>query len=126
MGTRMGQAPSFSFSVILERKKEGKIIHTKELHFAVSLLGNFIQIHGFDSTVILDQKNQKGYSAINVVTTSPFEEFKESFEYIENKLNSRYPNHRLVPFAIGQGIINGLQVNHRDEEICSVSSALFG
>lgn len=124
-GTTYGQAPSFSSSIILESNKMGVCHHTKELHFSVSLIGNFFQIYGLDRTLIREINLSRGYSVINVVTTSPFEEFKETFEIVEKKIQEKYPTHRIIPFAFGQAIINGLQVRYVDAEICSINMALF-
>jgi hypothetical protein len=124
-GTTYGQAPSFSSSILLERNKTKNCQHTKELHFSVSLIGNFFQIYGLDTTKIMEKDENKGYSAVNVVTTSPYKEFKESFEFVENKLEEKYPNHRIIPFAFGQTILNGLQVRYLDDEVCSINMAIF-
>lgn len=124
-GTTYGQAPSLSSSIILESNRIANCLHTKELHFSVSLIGNFFQIYGLDKTSIIDINGNKGYSAVNVVTTSPFQEFKEPFEFVEKKLQEKYPNHRIIPFAFGQTILNGLQVRYLDNEICSVNMAIF-
>jgi len=125
IGTTYGRAPSFSSSVILEKDQIGNCIHSKELHFSVSLIGNFFQIYGLDTTLILEKNGKKNYYAVNVITTSPFEEFNEPFELIENKIEEKYPMHRIVPFAIGQKIINGLQVSYLDDDICSINMAIF-
>src|SRR5690606_5680575 len=81
-GTTYGQAPSFSAFMILERHQFGDCIHSKELHFAVSLLGKFFQIYGVDVTRILDEKGGISYSCINVITPSPFQKFSASFEFV--------------------------------------------
>ena len=125
IGTTYGQAPSFSSSVILERNQIENFHHQKELHFAVSLIGNFYQIYGFDITRILEKNRKGGYTSVNVVTTSPHEEFKLPFEFVEKKIKEKYPNHKIVPFSFGQLIIKGLQVRYLDDEECSVNQALF-
>lgn len=125
IGTTYGQAPSFSSSVILERNTLGNCFHTKELHFSVSLIGNFFQIYGIDTTRIMEKNGDYGYSVVNVVTTSPFEEFKSTFEFVEFKLEQKYPKHRIVPFFIGQSILPGLQVRYLNDEICSINMAIF-
>ena len=125
IGTTFGQAPSYSSSLILERSQTNNCVHTKELHFSVSLIGDFFQIYGLDSTRVFEKDGEIGYSAVNVVTISPFQEYKKPFEYVEYKIKEKYPNHRIVPFRIGQGIINGLQVHYLDIETCSVNEALF-
>lgn len=126
-GTTYGQAPSFSAFMILEKHQFGDCIHSKELHFAVSLLGNFFQIYGVDATKILDKKAVYGraYSSINVITPSPHEEFKTPFEFVEKKIREKYPSYKIVPFNIGQGIIKGLEVRYLDDEDCSINKALF-
>ena len=125
IGTTYGQAPSFSSSIILLRNRIENCIHTKALHFSVSFVGDYFQIYGLDSTTILEEKEKKGYSSVNVVTTSPFEEYKETFEYVEQKLREKYPNYKMIPFAFGQTIINGLQVRYLNDENCSINKALF-
>jgi len=125
IGMTYGQAPSFSSSLILERNQLDNLYHFKELRFTVSLVGNFFQIYGFDSTGIMEKDEDKGYRKVNVVTTSPHKEFKESFEFVEKKIKEKYPSYRIVPFALGQKIINGLQVRYLDDEICSINMAIF-
>lgn len=135
VGTTYGQAPSFSSSIILKRIDFENCIHRKELCFSVSLVGNFFQIYGLDSTLILDKEEwvehsnigmiRKSHSARSVVTISPFEEYKEAFEFVEEKLRSKYPEHRMIPFFYGQQRIQGLQVRYLDDENCSVNQALF-
>ncbi len=124
-GTTYGQAPSFSSALIIQKNKVENCTHCKELHFSVSLLGDFYQIYGLDTTVILDQKEGKAYSAVNVVTTSPFEEFADVFKLVERKIKEKYPNYKIIPFGLGQLIIKGLQVRYLNDEDCSVNKALF-
>ena len=126
IGTTYGQAPSFSSSIIVEKNVIGACTHLKELHFAKSFVGNFFTIYGLDSTRILDEKGEsKGYRAANVVTASPFKEFEKDFLLLEKSLRERYPNHKMVPYAFGQQIINGLQVRYSDAKVCSIYMALF-
>ena len=125
VGTTFGQAPSFSASLVLSRNQVENCLHNKELHFSVSLIGNYFQIYGLDTTRIMEKDGDSGYSAVNVVTTSPFEEFKEAYDFVEHHIRTRYPNHRLVPFAFGQQIISGLQVRYLDNELCSANMAIF-
>jgi len=126
VGTTYGQAPSFSSFLILEKNEIKNIQHQKELHFSVSLVGNFYQIYGIDRTIVLEEdKEKKYYSRNNVITTSPFKEFKETFENVEIKLKERFPDYRLVPFEIGQTKINGLCVGYLDKSDCTINQALF-
>ncbi|MEO1487605.1 MAG: hypothetical protein AAFU57_17850 [Bacteroidota bacterium] len=125
VGTTFGQAPSYSSSLILERSRVNDCLYTKELHFSVSLIGDFFQIYGLDSTRVFEKDGQRGYSAVNAVTTSPFQEYGKPFEYVRNRLEEKYPNHLIVPYGIGRTIINGLQVHYLDNETCCVNTALF-
>lgn len=126
IGKTYGQSPSFCSSVVLERNEIGNCTHLKELYFAVSLVGNFFSIYGLDSTLILeDQESFKGYQVANMVTTSPFKECEKVFSTVENSIRERYPTYKMVPFAFGQQIIDGLQVRYSDAEVCSIHMALF-
>ncbi len=125
IGTTYGQAPSYSSSVILEQNKLKHLVHNKELHFAVSLIGRFYQIYGLDITLIREINRKKGFTARNVITTSPYKEFKESFEFVEEKIKNKFPDYRIIPFSIGQLVIKGLQVRYLDDTDCSVNQALF-
>ena len=126
IGTTYGQAPSFSSSIIIEQNVIGTCTHLKELHFAVSFVGDFFTIYGLDSTRILDEiGDYTGYHAANVVTASPFKEFEKDFYLLENSIRKKYPNHKMVPYAFGQQIMDGLQVRYSDAEVCSIQMALF-
>lgn len=54
-----------------------------------------------------------------------FEEFEEIFKFVEQKIKEKYPNHKIIPFRVGQSIIDGLQVRYLDDENCSLNKALF-
>ena len=60
-----------------------------------------------------------------MVTASPYMVFKETYDKLENSIRERYPDHRLVPFAIGQQLIDGLRVRYSDAEVCNVHMAIF-
>lgn len=124
-GRTYGQAPSFSSSILLESNQIENCLHSKELHFSVSLIGEFYQIYGLDLTTVIEQNEDVGYSSINVITTSPFEEFRDSFELVEDKILEKHPTHRIIPFSIGQSVLKGLQVGYIDDENCSINQALF-
>ncbi len=125
IGTTYGQAPSFSSSIILQKNELEDCIHKKELHFSVSLIGNFYQIYGLDTTTVLDVKEQKGFHAVNAVTTSPYAAFKEYFEFVERRIQEKYLNYKIVPFGFGQAIIRGLEVRYLDDFDCSINKGLF-
>ena len=125
--TTFGQAPSFSAHVILDKHKFKNGCNYKQLHFAVSLVGKFFTIYGMDITDIYDKENQftKTYRTVNILTASPFKEFKDDFEKLENIIRGKFSSYKLIPFAFGQQIIDGLQVRYSDAEVCSVYMALF-
>ena len=126
IGTTYGQAPSFSSSIIVEKNVVGTCTHLKELHFAISFVGNFFTIYGLDSTRILDEKGDyKGYHVANVLTASPFKELEKDFLLLENSIRKKYPEHKMIPYGFGQQIVDGLQVGYSDAEVCSVHMALF-
>ena len=125
VGTTYGQAPSFSSSLILQKNQTGTCLHNKELHFTVSLIGPFFQIYGLDSTWITQQDGHTAYPSGNVVTASPIDEYKEIFEFVEDKIRSQFTDYRFVPFGIGQNTITGLQVRYLDDKDCTIYQALF-
>ena len=127
VGTTYGQAPSFSSHLILDINEFKNGCNFKQLHFAVSLVGNFFTIYGMDVTDIYDKEKQftKTFRTANILTASPFMEFKNDFEKLESLIRDRFTDFRMIPFAFGQQIINGLQVRYSDAEVCSVHMALF-
>lgn len=125
IGTTNGQAPSFSSSLLIHNETVGECTHQKELNFSVSLLGNFYQIYGVDETIIYNDEERKYYISINVVTPSPFKEFKELFDFVEGKLKARFPAHKIIPYLFGQKYIRGLHLHYVDDEDCTVNQALF-
>lgn len=80
-----------------------------------------------DLTDIYDKEKQftKTYRTINILTASPFMEFKDDFEKLESIIRGKFSSYKLIPFAFGQQIIDGLQVRYSDAEVCSVYMALF-
>ncbi len=125
IGTTLGQAPSFSSSIVIKRKKIENCIHCKKINFSVSLLGDYYQIFGSDSITIQEGKGAIYYPSVNIITTSPHEEFEEIFKFVEQKIRNKYPNHKIIPFRLGQFIIDGLQVRYLDDEDCTINKALF-
>ena len=96
-GTTFGIVPGFSADLILEQFEDSALIRVKRIAFAVSMLGPFYSICGIDETTI---KLDSRYHAINVVTASPFMEFKESFNIIKQSMVEIYPEYVFVPFDI--------------------------
>lgn len=126
-GTTYGQAPSYSAYLLSTSKKEGNRWYYKELHFSVSLLGKFFQIYGLHKTQLSYEDEPISYSVENIkeIITSPHDEFKESFAAVEQKIIQQFKGYRLVPFSIGQLVLNGLEVYHTDKESSTVNMALF-
>ena len=125
VGTTYGQAPSFSSAIVLLRQKIENCLHTKALHFSVSLAGDYFQIYGVDETTIWEAETERGYIATNVITTSPYAEYKAPFEYVEKKLRDKFREYKIIPFSIGQTVVHGLQVRYIDDENCTINQALF-
>lgn len=99
----------------------------KELHFAVSLLGKYYQIYGLNKTVLSYDDLSVPYQIQNLkeIVVSPIDEYKAYFESVELKITEKFKDYRLVPFAVGQSVINGLEIFHLDNENCSINMALF-
>lgn len=127
VGTTYGQAPSFSSYLILEKNEFQDGCNFKQLQFAVSFVGKFFTIYGLDLTAIYEKEGQytKTYFQSGIFTTSPFKEFKTDFVKLESLIRQKFYNYKMIPFAFGQKIINGLQVGYCDAEVCSVYMALF-
>lgn len=103
----------------------------KELHFSVSHLGKFFQVYGIEksvrSSVIIHEDEEVPYQTVNLkkIIVSPHGDYKNYFEKIENYITKEFKEYRFVPFKIGQTIIDGLQILHLDNEVCSINMALF-
>ena len=130
-GATFGYTPSYSAYMNLESKTKGNRWILKDLCFSVSHLGEFYQIYGIEKSVLSYVMEYEGeevpYQIVNLkrIVISPNGEFKYYFEEIEKYISETYIQYRLVPFKIGQTIIDGLQIFHMDNEICSINMALF-
>ena len=127
-GTTMGQAPSLSTEIILEKTETVNHVLQKKLSVNLSLVGKFYTIYGIDDSTYV--KHQEGsythhYNAINAITTSPFQEFDQPFKKAKEILELRFPGYKYVPFMIYSSIINGLRVRYSDKEVCTIYDALF-
>lgn len=137
IGTTYGQAPSFSAFVQLENQKRKDLIRSKELHFAVSLVGPFYTIYGVDkTTVLLDDKPVRAYpgemdialrhyEALHCVTVSPYQEYEALFLQLEQQLQERYAGYRLIPYRISQMHLEGLRVDYSQPGKATIHDALF-
>ena len=126
-GTTYGLVPSYSAYLLLDSKKSGNRWNYKELHFAVSLLGKYFQLYGLEKTALNYEDQPIPYQVQNLkeIIVSPLEDYKDYFENVELKITQVFKDYRLVPFTIGQSIINGLEIYHLDREYCSINMALF-
>ncbi|MCB0372223.1 MAG: hypothetical protein KDD31_04335 [Muricauda sp.] len=126
-GTTFGLVPSYSAFLILDLEKEGNRCNYKELHFSVSLLGKYYQIYGLNKTVLSYDDLSIPYQIQNLkeLVVSPIDEYKAYFESVEFKITEEFKDYRLVPFVVGQSVINGLEIFHLDKENCSINMALF-
>ncbi|MDF4202620.1 hypothetical protein PXD56_06630 [Maribacter sp. SA7] len=131
LGTIYGIVPSYSAFLSLETEGNEDRWKSKELHFSVSHLGKFYQVYGIEKSVrksvIIGDGEELSYQTENLtkIVVSPVGEYKNYFERIENYITEEFREYRLVPFKIGQTIIDGLQILHMDNEKCSINMALF-
>lgn len=125
IGTTYGQAPSFSAYLILKEERGNYCDYFEELHFSVSFVGPYYTIIGQSRTVVHEDDRLKGFSAVNRVISSPTEETQQYFELLIQKIESKYPNYKFVPYDINQLYIEGLRVRYRDVKHNRVYHALF-
>ena len=127
IGTTYGQAPSFSGYIELKKEKGTTCDYSEELHFAVSFIGPFYSIIGQSTTVVnqLDGENQAFYSAVNRITVSPDSETEKYFDFLSDKIVSRFKEYRFVPYNINKQTLEGLRVRYRDEKVNRIYHALF-
>ena len=121
---------SFSGKITLDTFKNEKVIIEKSLHFSVSGLAKYFNIHGIDETCILlkedkDSYNRGAYYAINAVTVSPYMEFENPFNYVFKSITEHFPDYKFIPFNICQAFVKGLQTPHSNLQECTVYNALF-
>jgi hypothetical protein len=121
--TTFGVGPGFSGDLILEKYEDPSLIRIKRIAFAVSLIGPFYSICGFDETFIKD--DGISYHAINVVTASPYKEFEGDFNGIKYGIENQFKDYKFVPFLACLQFLKDLDVldSHRQEP--TVYSALF-
>jgi hypothetical protein len=127
IGTTYGQAPSFSSYIELKNEKGETCDYVEELHFAVSFVGPFYTIIGQSSTVVNHQEgtDQFHYSAINRITISPDSQTQKYFDFLSEKIESKYNGYKFVPYSINKQTLEGLRVRYRDEKVNRIYHALF-
>ncbi|MBS1744619.1 MAG: hypothetical protein JST21_00470 [Bacteroidetes bacterium] len=121
-GTTTGITSCFSALWELERLTTNDLVRTKELHFFVSLLGNFYTIIGLDKSEITI--NSKYVSVTNFLVVSPEIEYKEGFIYLNKRIEEQFEKYRFVPYFIYKQKINGLTMEYRQHG-CTIFNALF-
>ena len=127
-GSTFGQAPSFSADFFLEDIDSPRLRCIKKLSVAISLVGKFFAIYGVDETVVkeCDENGRDlNYRAINVITASPYMEFRAHFQDLKQEVEKEFKGYKFVPFSIHLSVINGLEVRYSDRKECTIFHALF-
>lgn len=119
----MGQEPSYSGTLEIEKFKHDNYTRKKRLLFCVSILGNFYSVIGTDGTIV--KIGERSYCATNYLVVSPENEFEVPFNTLTSEIEKRFSQFRFVLFAICKQIIAGLNVNYSEIEDVSVFNALF-
>jgi hypothetical protein len=123
IGATYGQCPSFSSYVELEKKTNGKFKHLKEIHYFVSLLGNFYTIIGESKNELTEGKNK--FHTTNYLVVSPENEFAEIFSLLSKQIESKFENYKFIPFNICTQKLLGLDVRDAIEKQDTIFSAIF-
>lgn len=126
-GQTYAMRPSFSSSLILKKFKHNELLHFKTLRYSVSLIGPFYTVYGVDETAITDNMDGHDvfYTAINIVTVSPYKEFESSFNFIRLKIEERFKGYKFIPFGLHSMSIEGLYDPYKDDEEYTIYRALF-
>lgn len=121
LNTTMGQVPSYSGKIELQKIECQTYRIIQQIHFSISYLGNYFTIYGEDLAQTIDDKNLI-YESICKYVVSPVGFYSKAFECLENEISQNFPGYRLIPFNILNMEINGLQY---DMENISIFNALF-
>jgi hypothetical protein len=124
IGTTYGQVPCFSSYVEIEKKKYKNFTHFKELHYFVSLLGNFYTVIGDDRNEMTERENK--FRTTNYLAVSPEHEFAKTFNLLCEQIEMRFTGFRFVPFQICAQTIIGLDVKDDLEKQDTIFDAIFG
>lgn len=126
----------FFGEVIIEEDKKPDFIRQKTLKFYVSILGPFFSIHGVDSSIALleieshvPNFSKGNFAATHAITISPFFEYQEIFNKLEDELRSFFTGYLFVPYAVGMSTIKNISVADelRDpRSLDTIYEALFG
>lgn len=123
----------FSGAVQLKKRQSNDCIITKELHFAVSLLGPYYTIYGLDQATILLEpdppkmlyenmlydrdergtKHTRKYhrTASHAVTVSPLLEYEQDFLFVQQKITEWFTGYKFIPYSIYSMRLKGLDAN---------------
>lgn len=137
--TMIAWYPCYSGFITLKKEKFKNITYTKELHFFISLLGPYYTILGIDRSEVeleevypdLDSSEKikyRVYDASHVLTVSPYQEYKELFLILQNKVLEYFPSFKYIPYDINKKKVKGISLVYPDCEAKvkgSVFSALF-
>ncbi|WDF79842.1 hypothetical protein ACFGVS_11185 [Mucilaginibacter sp. AW1-7] len=117
----------FSGELILEEYEDMTFRRVKRLFFSVSQVADFFTVYGMDETFIKDKEmpSEPGYRSINVITESPYSEFKIEFNYLQTAIAEQYPGYKFVPIRVSLDLVKGLQTPYSYTDQCSIHSALF-
>lgn len=118
---------SYSGVLIIDEFENENIFATKKLVFNVSTLSYFYTIYGVDETVVKDKERPEmyGYSAINVITESPYSEFEEAFNYLQTNIRAQFTGYQFVPIRISLMYVKGLQTINLVFRESRIHDALF-
>lgn len=118
---------SFSGELILERYRDESLLRIKKIRFSVSFIAPYFTIYGVDETVIKEKANKFafGYSAINVITESPYEEFETDFNYLQREIEAQFTDYKFVPIRTSMFYIKDLYTPYSNLDECKLHNALF-
>lgn len=127
IGTTYGQAPAYSGYIELKKEQGETTGFQEELHFAVSFIGPFYTIIGQSTTCLThrDGEEQSFYPAVNRITVSPDNQTQSYFDFLSDKIESKFKGYKFVPYYINKQTLEGLRVRYRDDKINRIYHALF-
>jgi len=114
---------------IIEIKRNTQIqgvIISKELHVYKSLLGKYYTIFGVDEVKYFDGAFY--YMRFDpIITISPLNEYKTSFDLLKKKMKETFPDYKFIPFMFGTLKVKGLSTiySERENGDSTINEALF-
>lgn len=122
LGTTTGITSCFCGKINLNNDKQGDLNRIQELHFYISLLGQFYTVVGMDLSEI--EIDEMVFRSTNLLIISPELNFKNSFITVTSRIEEIFKNFRFVPYTIYEQKITGLALPYKLEN-CTVFDALF-